>query len=73
MENKNIIVFRDKDAIASTRPAKYIEQEIQQVRRQSSVAPTSAAATGRRKSLMDRYKLSADYTENQDNEVKEEV
>lgn len=37
-ENQNILVFRDKDAISSKRPAKYAEEEEEEVRRNSSVS-----------------------------------
>lgn len=41
-ENQNVLVFRDKDAISSKRPARYAEEEEKEVRRNSSVSPQAA-------------------------------
>ncbi|KAE9976735.1 hypothetical protein EG328_002450 [Venturia inaequalis] len=41
-ENQNILVFRDKDAISSKRPARYAETEEEEVRRNSSISPQTA-------------------------------
>ena len=52
-EDPPLLVFRDKDAVSKHRPQKYIEHEIQQVRRHSSVGSVSAktAAELYRKSM----------------------
>ncbi|KAI1075299.1 general substrate transporter [Whalleya microplaca] len=36
-ENQNILIFRDRDAKSSKRPAQYVQQEREQVRRNSSI------------------------------------
>ena len=47
-ENQNILIFRDKDAIASKRPAAYIEHEQREVRRNSSVVSANPEAVRKR-------------------------
>ncbi|KAF4544207.1 Sugar transporter [Lasiodiplodia theobromae] len=39
IENHDIFVFRDKDAISAKRPEKYIQHEKEEVRRHSSIKP----------------------------------
>lgn len=39
IENHDIFVFRDKDAISPKRPEKYIQHEKEEVRRHSSIKP----------------------------------
>lgn len=39
-----LLVYKDKEAIASTRPTKYLEQEQDEMRRNSSVVAGDAAA-----------------------------
>lgn len=51
-ENHDILVFRDKDAIASKRPAAYIEHEQREVRRNSSVVSANPEAVRRRLAKM---------------------
>ena len=51
-ENQNILIFRDKDAISSKRPAAYIEYEQREVRRNSSVVSANPEAVRRRLAKM---------------------
>lgn len=51
-ENQKILIFRDKDAIASKRPAAYIEHEQREVRRNSSVVSANPEAVRRRLAKM---------------------
>ena len=51
-ENQNILIFRDKDAIASKRPAAYIEHERREVRRNSSVVSANPEAVRKRLAKM---------------------
>ncbi|EKG19044.1 General substrate transporter [Macrophomina phaseolina MS6] len=39
IENHDIFVFRNKEATSTKRPARYVEQEEDEVRRQSSIKP----------------------------------
>ncbi|KAF2460444.1 general substrate transporter [Lineolata rhizophorae] len=48
-ENQNVLVFSDKEAIASKRPQRYVEREADEVHRQSSVNPAAAAAAAKRR------------------------
>jgi hypothetical protein len=48
---KPLLVFRDKDAISSTRPVKYVEREQEEVRRNSSVDPVMLRGGSRIQSL----------------------
>ena len=53
-EEPSLLVFRNKDAISSHRPAAYIEHERDEVRRNSSIAPgdlSKAAETVRMEQL----------------------
>ncbi|QDS68493.1 hypothetical protein FKW77_010860 [Venturia effusa] len=61
-ENQNILVFRDKDAISSKRPARYAEEEEEEVRRNSSISPQAAREAQRRfrGSLAEREKSGED-------------
>lgn len=43
-ENQDILIFRDKDATSNKRPARYAENEEDEVRRNSSVSPQEARA-----------------------------
>ncbi|CAF9934910.1 MAG: hypothetical protein HETSPECPRED_009404 [Heterodermia speciosa] len=51
-ENQSILIFRDKDAISSKRPAAYIEHEQREVRRNSSVVSANPEAVRRRLAKM---------------------
>lgn len=51
-ENQNILIFRDKDAISSKRPAAYIEHEQREVRRNSSVVSANPEAVRKRLAKM---------------------
>jgi len=45
-ENHSVLVFRDKDAISSKRPARYQEHEEGEMRRNSSVRVAEATQAG---------------------------
>ena len=51
-ENQNILIFRDKDAIASKRPAAYIQHEQREIRRNSSVVSANPEAVRKRLAKM---------------------
>ncbi|EOD46980.1 putative sugar transporter protein [Neofusicoccum parvum UCRNP2] len=54
IENHNIFIFRDKDAISSKRPVQYIEHEKEEIRRHSSIKPedVSGAIEAHRKEVL---------------------
>ncbi|KAL1619685.1 hypothetical protein SLS54_006622 [Diplodia seriata] len=54
IENHNIFVFRDKDAISTKRPQQYIQHEKEEIRRHSSIRPedVSGAVEAHRKEVL---------------------
>lgn len=47
-DNKNILVFRDKEATASKRPQHLVEHEHEEIRRNSSVRPADVSEAARK-------------------------
>jgi hypothetical protein len=60
-----LFVFRDKEAISQKRPEKYVEHEVQSIRRNSSIAPgdTEALREARRESVVDNDRLISEKEE----------
>lgn len=54
-------MFRDKEAISSKRPEKFVEHEKEEYRRNSSVVPgdIAAAQEARRQSIIEKDRLAS--------------
>lgn len=47
-ENKNILVFRDREGTSTKRPEHLVEHEIEEVRRNSSIRPADVSEAARK-------------------------
>lgn len=61
-DDQSILIFRNKDAIASRRPAAYVEHEQREVRRNSSVVSVNPAVMEERLKVLARANEDGDYT-----------
>ncbi len=59
-ESPSLFVFKDKDAVSSKRPQKYVEHEEGEIRRHSSVSPAAMneAAAKHRAGVLERQRKS---------------
>ena len=61
LDNHNILVHKDKVATSSKRPAQYVEREVQEVRRHSSVVSVDPELLRKRIAAMDKANADAGY------------
>ena len=60
-DDQSILIFRNKDAIASRRPAAYIEHQQREIRRNSSVVSVNPVAMEERLKAMARANEEGEY------------
>ncbi|KAH8198780.1 hypothetical protein TruAng_007055 [Truncatella angustata] len=58
--NQDILIFRDPDAKSSKRPQRYVDQEKEQVRRNSSIRPADVQGALHRRSAAERANTNVD-------------
>ena len=61
LENQNILVHKDKNATSSKRPAHFVEREVQEVRRNSSVVSMDPELLRKRMATIEKANADANY------------